>query len=72
MNTINMTATVGDGTKSIPSPDIIQMQILIDKHLHRRQLVVHERESIRRLAGANVLIFGLQGQRREHLHQLGI
>lgn len=56
-----MTATAGDGTNSIPAPDLVQMQIRIDKHLHRRQLAVNDREAIRRLAGANVLISGLQG-----------
>ena len=60
-NTINMMATAGDGTNSIPSPDLVQMQIHIDKHLHRRHLEVYEREAIRCLAGANVLVFGLEG-----------
>ena len=56
-----MMATTGDGTNSIPSLDLVQMQIHIEKHLHKRHLEVYESEAIECLAGANVLIFGLQG-----------
>ena len=56
-----MTATDGDGTNSILAPDLVQIQIHIEKHLHRRQLEVYEREDIRSQVGTNVLIYSLQG-----------